>query len=235
MLFASERYVNEKIQEIEQRFQVQLAEMQDVVYKQVEEKTNRIITSIKVLSTEVSALKQKTSDIVDFAKSLQTEVDVIQHELNEEKRIDLSPLHDKIAELDQQTVDHFKIVHDTMSMLSDIVTAPPVLQKSDAKEDRRPGQTQQYSSLDRRLVNLDEKHIELAEKVDAAIELILDKLASKMSEEDLPPQLVSDRCPFKAKQGYCALWAARKNKSDAMVYCTSCLQATELLDKGIRF
>ena len=85
------------------------------------------------------------------------------------------------------------------------------------------------------MYDISERCTGLEEKLDVSIELILDKLADKLSEENvLPEQLLADRCPFKPKQGYCTLWANRKNKTDAMLYCTSCIQASNLLDKGIR-
>jgi len=257
-LFASEPYVDEKINQNNERFE-----------RFVEQQISKVITSLKDLYTqktevltqnylsEISKLDSKISDISSvfdkFDKELttfkqklfetesflfkieknqyhieqlvsdiRTDLDVINHE-----KQDLTPVFEKIEGLDQSTLEHFKIVHDTMSKLSEIAMHKPILEKSDPRNPKE-------SFFDRRLHKLDEKHSELASKVDAAIELIFEKLANKISDEELPSQLSGDRCPFKSKQGYCELWATRKNKADAMVYCSSCIQSSTLLDKGVR-
>jgi len=170
---------------------------------------------ISDVKTEIEQQNQKINDF-------KFDLDVLNHE-----KQDLTPVFEKIEGLDQSTLEHFKIVHDTMSKLSEIAMHKPILEKSDPRNPKE-------SFFDRRLHKLDEKHSELASKVDAAIELIFEKLANKISDEELPSQLSGDRCPFKSKQGYCELWATRKNKADAMVYCSSCIQSSTLLDKGVR-
>lgn len=253
-LFASENYVKEQIQQaiseatsnIEEKLNINTQHLDSRIHILKTDLLCEIKKSISEVKSLFETYEQRLNYIEnaynDFLKRLdnienshnefstkqiQLEIDV--DCLNQENK-DVSHVFEKIETLDNETSEHFKIVHDTISKLSEIIMHP-AKSKEILKDSRHSGSS---SSFDRRLHNLDEKHSELASKLDAAIEVIFEKLANKMSDEDLPSQLSSDNCPFKTKQGRCEIWASRKNKADAMTYCSSCIQSSILLDKGIK-
>ena len=245
-LFLTKQDVNEQIKELLKDYSSQIAQLEKEIHDLKENE------NLKELSYQVAFSNKKIEELIKENISIQssfsnvlseiekfkvlfnqqendfkTELEIISHEIK-----DSTSVFEKIEKMDQQTEGYFKIVHDTISALSDIVMKKQsetiIPQKTIQKEIN-------LSSYDRKIFNLEEKTNNLEEKLDISVELILDKLANKLSEEqDLPQQLLSDRCPFKPKQGYCSLWATRKNKTDAMTFCTSCIQASNLLDKGIR-
>lgn len=246
-LFASENYVDEKISKALDSIQKEVVESK-IIFEEFEKfKTelqqifNDNMSNLrKDYSAKLSELKNGFLEFEKLFENIKTDVsnhndqlgefkvelDVLQHEK------DLTTVIEKIDDLDKSTLEHFQLVHNIISKLSDIslykskTTATTIKSISTTHKDT--------TSFDKRLFDLDEKHGELASKVDAAIELIFEKLANKISEDDLPPQLSGDLCPFKSKQGYCEIWATRKNKSDALTYCSSCIQSSMLLDKGIK-
>ena len=215
--------VAKQIQEALKDFSSQIAQLEKKVNDIIEENT-----SLKDVFSRFLHESETIKNLIHIQKSdFTTELEVFVHEMKENDNLNF--VFEKIEKVDRQTEEYFKIVHNTISALSDIVLniKAPILKTT-------PNNVN-LSSYNKKLYDISERCTGLEEKLDVSIELILDKLADKLSEENvLPEQLLADRCPFKPKQGYCTLWANRKNKTDAMLYCTSCIQASNLLDKGIR-
>jgi chromosome segregation ATPase len=228
-MFASEKYVDEQIYRskiiLDGKDNDIVREIDDLK-KQIEYNNTHLQNAMRMqfseLNIRISNIEAKQELINENIESLKVDIEVLSHE-----KQDMSVVFDKITELDNQTLDHFKIVHDTISKLSEIIMLPKS-EKPNVKS------TAQNHLIDYK--KLEEKHEALSLKLDTAIDMVFEKIANNESpdDEDLPPQLSSDKCPFKKKQGFCELWANRKNKKDALVYCSSCMQVSELLDKGVK-
>jgi len=198
-------------------------------FEKLNENFDKLQKFIESLNIDLLKIEENQNDINEKIDSLRTDIDILGHE-----KPDLNPVFDKILELDNQTLEHFKIVHDTISKLSEIVMVKST-QKLEKPSDQKASYSyspQKISNIDHKLKSLDDQYQDLKLKLETAIEVIFEKI-SESDDENLPSQLLGDKCPFKKKQGFCELWAKRKNKKDALVYCSSCMQASELLDKGV--
>ena len=191
-------------------------------------KKNEVEYISKVEFTQFSKKIEKTLD--GFITNLQpivTEINNIKKEISNQPIINLDPISKRIDEAEEDNKSLIKIIstlNDSLSKLDKSIKS----NKADVDT-----QINQNNELFEKTKNdLDQ----ISEKLDVSVDVLLEKISDQSieEEENLPDILKENRCPFKPKKGYCAIWAKRKKKSEGLLFCHSCIEADKLLDKGIR-
>lgn len=198
----------------------QLSQIQSTIKKEIDE----LRLYFQNLNSNIQQMLQNMEVLANSITNINSEFSsfVIRQQIDEKPVVNpnFNNLENQIKQQQQDFVKIISVLNDSIEQINTKINKLPV----------------SNNSFDKKVLSeINTKINQLEETLNNSIDVLLEKISDRaLDDENLPKELKASRCPFKPKQGYCGLWANRINKTDAMIYCLSCLKQSELMDKGIK-
>lgn len=182
---------------------------------------------------DINAIRDEINDIVNSAisnhhlqssiesQNVETRIDKISREVDDSQRVTLQSIN-SIMDVLENLGDDKSTKVDDKELLKLKSNFTQLVSEEKNKFMRIEQQLESIKNANTKAVS------DYEEKINVLMELITDKL---VDQETLPEFLKSDVCPFKKKKGSCEIWASRKNKNDAMVFCIPCMLGNATIKK----
>lgn len=177
---------------------------------------------------EIKTLKSRIDFLVNEISDSQSKFDSIDSNVNDlnELVIEVDDIKFDIKNIQEEQKTLVKDVDDLKTNIISCIDLITSLNNGIEKLQNTVESTQEYTT---------NEIAKQANKLTATTEVLLEKISVTKVERDLLPKILSkDICPFKPNQGYCDIWANRPDKNDGLVFCQSCIRASELASKGVK-